>query len=434
MNRPDPKITVVGITDAGPASLPPRVLERVQQAEVLCGGERHLRLFPEVNAERWVIKTNVDEVVGRLKSEAGKRRTVILASGDPLFYGIAATLRRYLPAERLEVIPNVTAVQLAFARISEPWHDAVIVSAHGRGMEPIVEAARTHSKVAVYTDDENTPAVIARGLLSAGVRDRRAVVCEHLDGEQERITDTRLSALPQRTFAPLNVLLLLRYEGLEARDEPQTESAEPPSPAPGHQKTFHVIELPLLGILDEEFEHDAGVITKREVRAVTLATLRLRDDSVVWDIGAGSGSVAIEAARLVRQGQVYAVEREPHRVAALQRNMKKLGTRNVHLIQRSAPDALHALPDPDAIFIGGSGGELSAIVETCCARLRSGGRIVANFATLENLHETVTRLKANGFSVEITQVSIARSVSLAGLTRFEPLCPVFVVTGWRTPG
>jgi precorrin-6Y C5,15-methyltransferase (decarboxylating) len=409
MSRMGPRITIVGITDAGPASLPSRVLEKVRQAEVLCGGERHLGLFPDVNAERWVIKANIGELLEKLKTEAGKRGLVILASGDPLCYGIAATLRQHLPAEWLEVIPNVTAAQLAFARIGEPWHDAVIVSAHGRSLEPVINAVRRHSKVAVYTDDENTPAAIARTLLAAGISDRRAVVCEHLDGEQERLTDARLSELPRQTFASLNVLLLLGDA----------------SPAPPLSAS------PLLGVSDDEFEHDAGLITKEEVRAVALAKLRLREDSVVWDIGAGSGSVAIEAARLARQGQVYAVERQLGRAAALRRNVEKFRTGNVRVVCGSAPEALYALPEPDAVFVGGTGGEVRAIVDTCCARLRPGGRIVANFATLENLHEAVDRLKGNGFGVEITQVGIARSVPLAGLTRFEPLCPVFVVNGSR---
>jgi len=412
MTRMGPKITIIGITDAGPASLPPRVLETVRQAEVLCGGERQLRLFPDVNVERWVITANIGELVERLKAEAGRRSLVVLASGDPLFYGIAATLRRYLPAEWLEVIPNVTAAQLAFARLGEPWHDAAIVSAHGRRLEPVIDAVRTHPKVAIYTDDENTPAVIARALLSAGIGDRRAVVGEHLGGEQERIIDTRLSALPEQAFAPLNVLLLLGDV-----KEASRQSGPP------------VFALP-----DDEFEHDAGLITKQEVRAITLAKLRLREDSVVWDIGAGSGSVTIEAARLARQGQVYGIEREPRRAATLQRNAEKFGVRNARVVHGNAPDALGALPDPDAVFLGGSGGHLRAIVDTCCARLRSGGRLAANFATLENLHEAVDRLRANGFDIEITQVSIARGVPVAGLTRFEPLCPVFVVDSGREQG
>ena len=166
---------VIGISDAGPDSLPPCLLKRVTEAEVLCGGQRHLAFFPQVAGERWVVRDNLSELVARLKADAATKRIVVLASGDPYFYGIGSYLARHIPREWLDVFPNVTAVQLAFARLNEFWHDATVVSAHGRPLEPLIATVRVHPKVAILTDEQHTPAAIARVLLDAGVADRRAV-------------------------------------------------------------------------------------------------------------------------------------------------------------------------------------------------------------------------------------------------------------------
>ncbi len=210
MTRVVSPIEIVGITDGGSRSLTAEAAAIVDRADVLCGGERQLAFFPRHPAERLVIRSGMDALASRLRAAADAgRRVVVLASGDPLLYGIGGALRRYLPADRLRVHPNVGAAQLAWARIAEPWQDAGLVSVHGRALAPAVAAARCHPKLAILTDDEHTPAAVARALLDAGLPDRRAVVCERLGGDAERITDTRLADLPGRSFDPLNVLLLL---------------------------------------------------------------------------------------------------------------------------------------------------------------------------------------------------------------------------------
>lgn len=189
-----------------------------------------------------------------------------------------------------------------------------------------------------------------------------------------------------------------------------------------------------LGIPDAEFHQRTplkGLITKAEVRVIALSKMRLREDSVAWDIGAGSGSVSIEAALLARRGAVYAIEKNAEDAENVRRNIQKFGVANVHLTVGTAPDGLDAWPDPDAVFVGGTAGRMEAIVRVACRRLRPGGRIVVDCATVENLAEAMSSLKALDMEIDATLVNIARSKDIIGLTRFEALNPVFIVTAWR---
>ena len=189
-----------------------------------------------------------------------------------------------------------------------------------------------------------------------------------------------------------------------------------------------------LGIPDEEFYQrrpERGLLTKSEVRVIALSKLRLRPDSVVWDIGGGAGSVTIEAALLTPKGAVYVVERNDEDCENIRENIKKFGTGNVTLLQGNAPEGLDAWPNPDAVFVGGSGGRMGEIVAESCRRLQPEGRIVVDVATIENLSEAHEQVKAQGFETELTLVSVARSKKIVGLTRFDALNPVFIITGWR---
>jgi precorrin-6Y C5,15-methyltransferase (decarboxylating) len=273
--------------------------------------------------------------------------------------------------------------------------------------------------VAILTDDRRSPSVIAEALLDHGVDDFRAYVCENVGGSNERIVESDLSDLVGQEFAALNVLLLLRD----------------PTPSPCTKGSGRSEgRAPLLGIPDEAFHQRRppdGLITKSEVRAVALAKLAMREDSVVWDIGAGSGSIAVEAARLAHRGQVFAVERNPAAVADIRQNVIEFGVPQVEVVEAEAPEGLSALPDPDAVFVGGSGRRLADILTDVCGRLRPGGRVVVSLATVENLNAALQTLRSHGYAAEVTQVSIARSRDVAGLTRLQALNPVFLVTGER---
>lgn len=397
------EIVVVGLTDQGADSLSPEARALVERATLLCGGRRHLAFFPDQRGERFTIEANLGELIDRLRSASGL--VVVLASGDPEWYGIGPLLVERLGRDRVRILPNLSSLQLAFARLGLAWHDAVQLSAHGRPLESILPAALRAAKVAILTDARNTPSAIARALLEAGDEDALADVFEHLGGPRERHVAGTLSEIAGQSFAPLN-LLIIRHR-------------RAPLPWP-------------LGLPEEAFCHRQGLITKAEVRVVSLAKLRLHERAVLWDVGAGCGSVAIEAASLLSQGRVYAIERDPEQLALLTENRRRFAAGNVVVVAGAAPAALADLPEPDAVFVGGSGGALPAILRAAMARLRPGGRLVANLVGLEHLGRITTEDARDGWSAEVTQVSVARGTVTAGLTRLAALNPVFVVTLWRT--
>jgi len=406
---PERKVHIIGVAPEGVSSLLPEARRLVDRAEMVFGGRRLLQMFPHHPGEKIAIKNNLAEVASLIKRNLERKRMVILASGDPNFYGIASYLAGKLGKNVLDIIPNVSAMQLAFARIKESWEDATFVSVHSRPIEDIVGVVGSNAKLGIFTDGKHTPSNIARVLLEHGVDGYRAYVCQNLGSKDEKVIKTDLPNLVKMKFSPLNVLILLREQSKRQSQQ-------------------------ILGIPEASFRRRDGLITKQELRAVSLAKMRLTEDSVVWDIGAGSGAVSIEASFLARRGHVYAIEKNQKDVAIIKKNLRKFNASNVEVVQTLAPDGLDKLPDPTAVFIGGSGGRMEEILDFVSRRLKPGGRIVINIVAMENLSVAVNALKARGFVPDITLVNIARSTSVMELTRFEALNPVFVVTGVRGKG
>lgn len=403
------KVYIIGVAPEGAASLSPAARRLLARAELIFGGERLLRLFPALTAEKVVIKNNLAELADMIKANLGVRRMAVLASGDPDFFGIARYLTIRLGKEAIEIVPNISAMQVAFARIKESWDDAALVSVHSRPIEDIVETVRVNSKIGIFTDDKNTPTQIARVLRRQGIDDCRVYVCQDLGSQKEQIISTNLARLSKaRRLSPLSTMILIK----EAKES---------------------LNGPLFGMPDDRFRQREGnsLITKQEVRAVSLAQLALNENSVVWDIGAGSGAVSIEASLLAKRGTVFSIEKNPKDIAIVRENIRRFRRYNIKVVKALAPDKLDELPDPTAVFVGGSGGKMKAILDSVCRRLKPGGRIVVNVATLENLHRAIGGLEANGFSAETTLVNIARSQDISDLTRLEPLNPIFIITGRR---
>jgi precorrin-6Y C5,15-methyltransferase (decarboxylating) len=402
---PKNKVYIIGVAPGGASSLNSEARRLVKQAEMVLGGQRLLDVFPSLTGEKIAIGNNLSEAADLIKRNLGQKRIVVLASGDPNFYGIAKYLTSKLGKDAVESIPNVSAMQVAFARIKESWDDAVFVSVHARPIADIVETVRASDKVSIFTDDEHTPAAIAEVLLENGVDGYRAYVCQDLGGQDEQVIETDLPGLRNTQFSPLNILILLREQ---SKTRPQ----------------------PVLGIPEADFyRRRDGLITKQEVRAVSLAKMCLTDRSVLWDIGAGSGAISIEASCLVRKGRIYAIEKNNADVAIIKKNVRKFQAPNIEVVPAFAPEGLDRLPDPTTVFIGGSGGRMEEILDLVCQRLKPGGHIVINIVSLENLSTAVKALKARGFRPDVTLVNVARSTSVLELTRFEALNPVFVITG-----
>ncbi|MDT8440153.1 MAG: precorrin-6y C5,15-methyltransferase (decarboxylating) subunit CbiE [Desulfuromonadales bacterium] len=396
------KIHVIGAGVAGHEGFSQRALELIAQAELLVGARRLLALFPDFSGQRLPVEDNHGEVLTALQTATGP--VVVLATGDPLFFGIGRFLLRNLPASDLEFVPNVSSVQYAFSRIREPWDDAIFVSAEGRGLLGAVDQIVAHDKAAILTDATHTPQAIARELIERGRDGYAAWLCENLGTAQERIVTTDVHGLLAIEAASLNVLILIKQ--FDAGGDGVG---------------------PALGIPDEEFATVKSQITREEVRAVSLAKLRLRHDMILWDIGAGSGSVSIEADHLLPNGKVFAIERNPQCLTFLKQNLKTFNARNVTLVDSEAPACLEELPDPDRVFIGGSGGNLWGILATADTRLPAGGRIVVNATTLDTLTAATEFFENAGYGLEVTTVNIARTRPLTDYKMFEAFNPVFVV-------
>lgn len=396
-------IHVIGAGIDGQEDFGSQALELIHEADLLCGGERLLALFPDFSGETMCIDKKLGDLVEVLQSHQG--RSVVLASGDPLFFGIGRYLLRNLPDTLLEFLPNVTSVQYAFAKIREPWDDAVFISVHGRGLSKAVDRIVANDKSAILTDAVNTPAAIAKALIERGRSGYRAYLCENLGTDDERIRITNIADLVEVEAAPLNVLLLIR----EFDDE-------------------ELAYIPTLGIPDDEFVTVKKLITKEEIRVVTLAKLKLRHDMCLWDIGAGSGSISIEADHLLPNGRIFAVERNEECRRFIKQNLQKFNARNVQLVEGDAPQCLEELPDPDRVFIGGSGGHLWEILQIADQRLAIGGRIVLNAITLDTLTAANEFFGNAGFEVEVVTVNIARTRPLTNYKMFEAYNPVYILT------
>jgi precorrin-6B C5,15-methyltransferase / cobalt-precorrin-6B C5,C15-methyltransferase len=393
-------IKVIGIGDDGQQSLLPLYRTWIMESELLVGGERHLSFFPEYTGEKLVLKGGLMALADRLREE--KRKTVILASGDPLFYGVGSLLAKKL---HVEIYPHLSSIQLAFARMGESWQDAYFASVHGRSMKGLAQRIDGRDKVALLTDRQNNPAAIARYLLSFGMTEYDAFVGENLGSQEERSGWYTLEEMADGAFSDLNVVILRR----------RRESPVWP-----------------LGIADEAFAQrkpDKGLITKKEVRILSLAQMQLHAKSVVWDIGTCTGSVAIEAARIAREGEVYAVEKNADDLENCRQNMARFRT-DFTVLHARAPEGLEQFPDPDAVFIGGSGGELRELLRVCCSRLRPNGRIVVNAATIETLYSALQAFAEEHFETAVTLTQLSRSKPILNMTRFEGLNPVYIITAW----
>ncbi len=416
-------INVVGIGLDGIAGLTDSVRQIVEKATVLVGSDRYLSYFPN-HPDLRIVLGNFTQVLREIRNHLVKDDTncciVILASGDPLFFGLGRLLLEEFPKEQLTFYPNLSAIQLAFNRVKIPWQDARVISAHGRSMEQLIDGIQQGvEKIAVLTDKTNTPKAIARLLLSLDLPySYEFWVCENLGGRDERIQKLPVDAVLLETFAPLNVVILLR----------QSNSID---------SVVNVEALPILGLGDHtfaSFSDRPGLMTKREVRILVLGELALQPGQTVWDIGAGTGSISIEIARLCSTSQIYAIEKTAMGSALIEQNCRRLQVKNVISINGTAPDILHHLPVPNRIFIGGTGGHLPAILDRCNIQLARNGIVVLAFATLEHLNQALSWFNSYQWDYKLLQVQLSRSIPVAQLTRLTPLNPVTIVTATRPLG
>jgi precorrin-6Y C5,15-methyltransferase (decarboxylating) len=403
-------VHVVGL-GMSPADLTPGALEVINQAQVLVGGRRLLDYFPEHPAREIPLGKDLESALRQVPELAGDQRVVVLASGDPNFYGVAPLVVKLLGADNVVIHPNVTAVQAACARLKISWQDAVVASLHGRGFQALAGGLGRAAKLIIYTDPEHTPAAIARFLLDRGHSWARLTVLEDLGQPTERVSRLTPEEAQGRDFSPLNLVVVELDHGAGSRE-----------PGPGAPALR-------LGLPEDALVHEAGLITKSEVRAIVLASLELYPGLILWDVGAGCGSVGLEASLLVPGGRIFAVERDPDRAAQIRANREKFGVENLEVILDEAPPCLADLPNPQRVFVGGGGRRLGDILRAVLGRLGPGGKVVLTAALLESLETARKIFRDAGWPVEVVHLQVSRSRPLSTDISLFALNPVWIVTG-----
>lgn len=408
---PEAKIHILGVGSDGLRGLTGRARDLLQQADIVLGADQTLSLVPELKAERHKIGNDLSETAQFLEKNLASKKMVVIASGDPLFYGVARWLCDHVGKDRFEVLPHVSSMQLAFARIKESWEEAYLTNLASHSLEEVLDRIRTAETVGLFTSEQEDPPKIARQLLARGLDYFRAYVCENLGAPDERVTQGELSDIQDMEFASLNVMILKRKPGRPDQQRPA-----------GRFRRF--------GNPDDVFAQSrpkSGLITQAEVRAIALAQLDVQPASVVWDIGAGSGSVSIEAAQLAHLGMVYAIEQDVADHHLIVANAQTFGLRNLTAIHGMAPAVFDGLPAPDCIFVGGLGKEVARLLEAAFAALRPAGRLVVHVASLDNLSAVYATLKKLAPHVSALLVNLARGNEQLETLRFEALNPTFLL-------
>jgi precorrin-6Y C5,15-methyltransferase (decarboxylating) len=389
-------LAIVGLGEDGVAALAPAARALVASAETLVGGARHLALVPQGRAERIAWSSPIADTIPDIATRRG-RRVVVLASGDPLCYGVGAMLARAFAPEEMIVLPAPSAFALAAARLTWQQETCVALSLHGRPLDRLRLHLVPGARILALSSDGTTPVAVAALLRAAGWGPSSLTVLEHMGGPKERRRDGTAADWGEEGSADLNLIAIECRAGPGARAWSR-----------------------LAGLPDDAFAHD-GQVTKREVRAATLAALAPLPGEVLWDVGAGCGSIAIEWLRADRAMRAIAIEREPSRLALIAENAATLGVPELAIVAGAAPGALAGLEQPDAVFLGGGIAD-AAIFAACWRALSPGGRLVANAVTLAGEAALATLAERQGGA--LTRIGVSRAEKLGQQKTFRPLLAV----------
>ena len=394
-------VTLIGMGSGQPENLTLQGLAALRQADLILGARRLLAVLPAGCTENRAAAYRPDEVAELLQT-SGAENAVLVYSGDTGFYSGASSMMEKLEAlgVRARVLPGLSSIQLLAAALGRPWQGWNLVSAHGRTCDPVAECMQGRPTF-FLTGGSEDPATLCAQLAAEGFGDVQGVVGQCHGTPEEKLFRGSVKELAAGRFNSLSVLFVEAVEGLPRR-------------APG---------LP-----DEAFERGDVPMTKQEVRAAVLAKLAVRPEDILWDVGAGTGSVSVELALAAPRGRVYAVECRPEGCALIKANREKFRTRNLVLVEGLAPDALSDLPAPDAVFIGGSKGSLAAIVDAALDK-NPDARICVSAIALETLSAAVAALTAKGRTVQVSQIAVSRAKAVGGLHLMMAQNPIYLITG-----
>ena len=389
-------LSVVGVGEEGLAALSPRARRAVAEAEFLVGAERYLAMLPDDGRPRSTWPQPFATVFDALRARRG-RPVCVLATGDPLHFGVGATLLRHFPSHEMRIFPAPSAFSLACARLGWERETVETLSLHGRPLGALHAHLQPGQRLLLLSWDRHTPAAVAALLAGRGFGASRLWVLEHLGGEREHCVTGRAEAWRHPAGEDFNTVAVECHCAAETAWLPRVP-----------------------GLPDASFQHD-GQLTKREVRAATVAALAPAAGQLLWDVGAGAGSVAIEWLRAARGTRAIAIEGDPDRAARIAQNAEALGTPGLEIVRGRAPTALAELPTPDAVFAGG-GIAAPDLLAHCWERLPRGGRLVANAVSSEG--EAALLAAAHCFGGQLIRIAVSHWGPLGGQHCFRPALPV----------
>ncbi len=390
------------------SDLSQKYLNIIRDADILVGGKRHLTWFDNHPGEKREIVAPLSSVVEDIRQWMDHKKVVVLASGDPVFFGIGGTLVKALGKDKVCIYPNISTMAACFSRLKMTWGQAVVVSLHGKDQTmELAGALRSGKPIFIFTDPRHDPAWVGDFVHRTELCQWSMWVFERLGEPDERIRRILPEKASGMQFNEPNAVVLINTIS---------------------KKSIYPL---FTGAPEQWYEHERGLITKAEVRAVTLSKLRLMPEHVFWDLGAGSGSVAIEAAIFVTRGRIIAVEQKKERVDQIRTNVKKFGVDHIRVVHARLPEEIQNLPVPNRVFIGGGGKDLSHILEAVSRRLLPQGRVVVNTVVMETMTSAMAILAKLGFAVDVVQVQVSQGEAMPSGTRFVAKNPVWIISAER---
>ncbi|MCX7746400.1 MAG: precorrin-6y C5,15-methyltransferase (decarboxylating) subunit CbiE [Clostridia bacterium] len=402
------KLYIVGMGPGNPDFLVPAAKKIIEESDVLIGGRRNLVPFQALKKENVVINGRLEDVYQYIVEHRERKRITVLVSGDPSFYSISGFLSEKLQQDmEIETIPGISAIQTLSCKMKVSLNDVVFTSVHGRGFEDLNEKLMGNRKVALFTDGKHSPGIVSEWLLRNGYENVKIFIGENLSYEGEKLFCGTPKEVMEQSFRDLTVMLIIKNQKVSKEKK-------------WGYKTY--------GIPDEAFIRGNVPMTKQEVRSISLSKLCLREESIVYDIGAGTGSITVECGLVIRRGKVYAIEKNGEALELIQKNLEAFGVENAHVINGYAPHALCGLSEPDRVFIGGSGGNMESILETI-AHMERDMKVVLNTVTIESTYEAIHYLEKLGFyNIDIVNISASRGKTAGGKHLMQAMNPVYIIS------
>jgi len=399
---------IIGIGPGDREYILPAASRMIESSDVLIGGRRNLQVFSHLNKETFEITNNLEEVYSYIVDNIDSKKIAVLVTGDPGIYSMLGFLKSRLRDLEIEAVPGISSIQYLCSRLKLNWNDIIITSLHGRRQDDLIEIIRSNKKVVIFTGGNCRPGDVCRMFKEHGLLSLKVAVGENLSYPNERIVEGSVADIAEMNFDSLSIMIVQHGEEFKGPKD--------------------VWAYETHGIPDDMFIRGDVPMTKEEVRTASISKLRLKKNSIVYDVGAGTGSVSIECALKCLNGRIYAVEKNPDAVKLIAKNAKKFKLNNVQIVEGEAPDVLYGLPVPDRVFIGGTGGNMDKILQWL-KRFNNPIRVVVNAVTIESTYEAIKNFEDMGYqNIEVVSISAARSRKAGSKHLMQAINPVYIIS------